>query len=157
MVNGIPGVQAMFRRKAAAVLAAAKAAASEGGEDVAAAMRYLAPEDDRNLIRSIRVEELGVVNLSARKKGAYASREGNQSFRENTNYTANFIGVKVVAGDATTLVKGARNTMFQNAKLQEFGTKNMPANPFFFVAWRQNRTRVRGAITRAVRKAWTSE
>lgn len=39
------------------------------------------------------------------------------------------------------------------ARWQEFGTKNMPANPFFYVTWRANRRRVRSGISRAVRKA----
>lgn len=156
MVNGIPEVQAMFRRKAAAVLAAAQSAAKDSGEQVAASMRYLAPQNERKLVNSIRVEDADSVRLSGGKKGAYASRAGSQSFRETTNQTAGFIGVMVKAGDASTLVKGDRNTMFQNAKLQEFGTQNMPANPFFFPAWRANRTRVKGNITRALRKAWQS-
>ena len=138
MVNGIPGVQAMFRRKAAAVVAAGRAAANKGGEDVAKAMRYLAPEDQLALKKSIRVEQTSTRSTS---KGAEVG----------------FIGVIVKAGDASTVVTNSRGQRFQNAKLQETGTKNMPANPYFNVAWRQNRTRVRGSITRAVRKAWTSE
>lgn len=138
MVNGIPGVQAMFRRKAAAVVAAGRAAASKGGEDVAKAMRYLAPKDQRELVNSIRVEDAATRSTS---KGGEVG----------------FIGVVVKAGDATTMVTNSRGQRFQNAKLQETGTKNMPASPYFNPAWRANRTRVRGAITRAVRKAWTSE
>lgn len=138
MVNGIPEVQAMFRRKAAAVVAAGKAAARKGGEDVAAAARYLAPKDQRELVNSIRVEDATTRQTS---KGGEVG----------------FIGVVVKAGDETTIVTNERGQRFQNAKLQENGTKNMPASPYFNPAWRANRTRVRGAITRAVRKAWTSE
>lgn len=137
MVNGIPGVQAMFRRKAAAVVAAGRAAAKNGGEQTAAAMRYLAPKDQRELVNSIRVEDAAIRQTSGGEVG--------------------FIGVVVKAGDETTIVTNERGQRFQNAKLQENGTKNMPANPYFNPAWRQNRTRVRGAITRAVRKAWTTE
>lgn len=136
MVNGIPEVQAMFRRKAAAVVAAGKAAAEQGGEQVASAMRYLAPRDQGELIRSIRVEDAETVSTAKGDRG--------------------FIGVKVKAGNATTVVTNARGATFQNARIQEFGTKSRAANPFFFPAWRQNRTRVRGAIARAVRKAWIS-
>lgn len=39
------------------------------------------------------------------------------------------------------------------ARWQEFGTKNMPASPFFYVVWRANRRRVRSGIGRAVKKA----
>lgn len=136
MVNGIPEVQAMFRRKAAAVIAAGKAAAEQGGEQVASAMRYLAPRDQGELIRSIRVEDAETVSTAKGDRG--------------------FIGVIVKAGDATTVVTNARGGTFQNARIQEFGTRSRVANPFFFPAYRANRTRVRGAITRAVRKAWIS-
>lgn len=39
------------------------------------------------------------------------------------------------------------------ARFQEFGTVNMPANPFFFPVWRLNKRRVRSAVSRAVSKA----
>lgn len=137
MVNGIPEVQAMFRRKAAKVAAAAKDAAHKGGEDVASAMRYLAPRDEHDLIQSIRVEDATTRQTSKGERG--------------------FIGVVVKAGNESTVVTNERGVRFQNAKLQETGTKNMPASPYFNPAWRANRTRVRAAITRSVRKAWTSE
>lgn len=136
MVNGIPQVRAMFARKGAAVVAAGKAAARKGGDEVANAMRYLAPREQGDLIRSIRVEDAATVSSPKGERG--------------------FIGVVVKAGDATTAVSNSRGQTFQNARIQEFGTKSRVANPYFFPAWRANRTRVRGAITRAVRKAWIS-
>lgn len=135
MVNGIPEVQAMFRRKAAKVAAAAKAQAQTSGEQVASAMRYLAPREQGELIRSIRVEDAASIDTSKGARG--------------------FIGVVVKAGDETTIVTNHAGARFQNAKLQENGTKNMPASPYFNPAWRANRTRVRSAISRAIRKAWT--
>lgn len=134
MVNGIPEVQAMFRRRAAKVVAEAKAQSRAQGEHVASAMRYLAPREDGALIRSIRVEDASQINTSGGDHG--------------------FIGVVVKAGDETTIVTNDTGARFQNAKLQEHGTKNMPANPFFNPAWRANRSRVRSAISRAIRKAW---
>lgn len=134
MVNGIPETKAMFRRRAAKVVEAAKAQARVQGEQVASAMRYLAPRDQRELLRSIRVEDA-------------TSRQTSQG-------ETGFVGVVVKAGDETTIVTNRTGARFQNAKLQEHGTKNMPANPYFNPAWRANRTRVRAAITRAIRKAW---
>lgn len=136
MVNGIPEVQAMFRRKAASVVAAAKAQARTQGEQVASAMRYLAPREQGELIRSIRVDDADSITTSKGARG--------------------YIGVVVKAGDLTTVVENESGARFQNAKLQEHGTKNMPASPYFNPAWRANRSRVRSAITRAVRKAWAS-
>lgn len=134
MVKGIPEVQAMFRRKAAKVAAAAKAQAQTSGEQVASAMRYLAPREQGELIRSIRVEDASTITTSKGERG--------------------LIGVVVKAGDETTIVTTKSGGRFQNAKLQETGTKNMPASPYFNPAWRANRSRVKSAITRAVRKAW---
>lgn len=39
------------------------------------------------------------------------------------------------------------------ARFQEFGTVNMPANPFFYPVWRARRRRVKGRISRAIKKA----
>ena len=127
-------MQAMFRRKAERVMDAAKAEAEKQGEQVAAAMRYLAPRDQSELVRSISVEDAATRKTSQGETG--------------------FIGVVVKAGDETTIVTNETGGRFQNAKLQENGTRNMPANPYFNPAWRGNRTRVRAAITRAIRKAW---
>ena len=126
----------MFRRKAAAVAAAGKNAAKQGGDEVAQAMRFLAPEQDGKLRRSIRVEDTSSINTSRGERG--------------------FIGVKVRAGDETTVVTNSTGALFQNARIQEFGTSDMAANPYFFPPWRVNKSRIKGRITRAVRKAWTS-
>lgn len=39
------------------------------------------------------------------------------------------------------------------ALFQEFGTQNMPANPFFFTVYRANKRRIKSRITRAINKA----
>lgn len=136
MVKGIPEMQAMFRRRAAKVAAVAKSQAQASGDQVASAMRYLAPREDGALIRSIRIEDAATI----------ATRRGDRGF----------IGVVVKAGDDTTMVTNGSGARFQNARLQEHGTKDMPANPYFNPAWRANRARVRSAISRAVRKAWSA-
>lgn len=115
---------------------AGKAQAATSANEVAAAMRYLAPKDQRELVTSIRVEDATSIKTSKGERG--------------------FIGVVVKAGDATTIVTNQRGQRFQNAKLQEHGTKKMKANPYFNPAWRMNRRRVRSAITRAVRNAWVN-
>lgn len=98
-------------------------------------MRYLAPREQGELIASIRVEDAETVTTRKGERG--------------------FIGVVVKAGDATTIVTNETGARFQNAKLQENGTKNMPASPYFNPAWRANRRRVRSAVSRAIRKAWS--
>ena len=39
------------------------------------------------------------------------------------------------------------------ARFQEFGTKTMAANPFFFPVYRANRSRVKGRVNRALNRA----
>lgn len=134
MVNGIPQVKAMFRRKAAQVIAEASAAAKNAGEQVVQAQKFLAPVDERKLIESIRAEDASEVTTRRGKRG--------------------FIGVIVKAGNAATTVTTNSGGRFDNARLQEFGTKKRAANPFFYPAWRVRRSRVRSAMSRAIRKAW---
>lgn len=134
MVNGIPQMQAMFRRKARKVMLAAREAAVQGGDEVASSMRYLAPREQGELVASIRVEQAASVSTQVGER--------------------DFIGVLVKAGDSTTVVTNKNGFQFQNAKIQEFGTQKMPANPFFFPAWRMNRARVRRRITSAIRRSW---
>ncbi|RWR09807.1 hypothetical protein [Paenirhodobacter populi] len=135
MADDASRLGAMMRKHLAAALAAGKAAARTGGEEVANVMRATAPRHEFELIRSIRVED-------------------TDTFRSTKGGDVAFVGVVVKAGDDTTLVTNSRGQKFQNAKLQEHGTKNMPANPYFNASWRRMRTRVRSRITRSIRKAW---
>ena len=59
------------------------------------------------------------------------------------------IGVTVYAGTRDKSL-GSADAFY--ARFQEFGTVKMAANPFFFPIWRASRTRVKAALTRAVRK-----
>lgn len=45
---------------------------------------------------------------------------------------------------------GAQDAFY--ARFQEFGTKNMPANPFFFPSYRAKRRAIRGALSRAIKR-----
>lgn len=137
MVNGVPQVRDELIRRIYNIRAAAKSTAQAEAQSVSQAMKALAPEDQGELIRSIRVEG----------KDSIGNSRGGE-----TGYT----GVAIKAGDETTIVTNQSGGRFQNARLQEFGTKTRPATPFFFVVWKANRRRVRAAITRAIRKAWTS-
>ncbi|OOY16719.1 HK97-gp10 family putative phage morphogenesis protein [Thioclava sp. DLFJ4-1] len=128
---------AKLRKHGAAVIKAADAAAKQGADETANVMRATAPRDDLELVRSIRVEKADQVMSSKGK-------------------SSKFIGYLVKAGDETTIVTNERGVKFQNAKLQEHGTKNMPANPYFNPSWRRVKSRVKARITRQIRKAWQS-
>lgn len=135
MADGAARLGSMMRKHLEAAMKAAKDAARQGGEEVANVMRATAPRDQNDLIRSIRVEDTATFKISKGK-------------------TVDFIGVVVKAGDETTIVTNKRGQRFQNAKLQEHGTVNMPANPYFNASWRRIKTRVKSRITRNIRKAW---
>lgn len=129
------GVIAMLRRHGAAAIEAARQQAHKEAEIIARLARTFAPEDQADLVRSIRVEDASTIT----------SRKGNE---------IDFIGSVVKAGNESTIVTNARGQRFQNAKLQESGTKNMPANPYFNPAKRLRRRAARANISRAMRKAW---
>lgn len=59
---------------------------------------------------------------------------------------------------AITIYAGTRDKSLGNAdafyvRFQEFGTVKMAANPFFYPAWRANKTKARSAVKRAINKA----
>lgn len=125
----------MMRKHLAAALLAAKAQARKEGEIIAGIMRATAPRDELELIKSIRVEDTDSRKIS---KGGGAA----------------FVGVAVKAGDETTVVTNKRGARFQNARLQESGTRNMPANPYFNASYRRRKTAAKASISRALRKGW---
>lgn len=50
-----------------------------------------------------------------------------------------------------TIYAGNKKAFY--ARFQEFGTKNMAANPFFYPTWRVNKRRVKARLTRVIKKA----
>ncbi len=68
------------------------------------------------------------------------------------------VGSKQYATMAITIYAGTRDKSLGNAdafyaRFQEFGTVKMPANPFFYPAWRANKARVRASLRRAIKRA----
>jgi HK97 gp10 family phage protein len=61
------------------------------------------------------------------------------------------VGKSEYATMRITIYAGGGDTFY--ARFQEFGTVKMPANPFFYPVWRVHRRRVKGRISRALKKA----
>ena len=59
--------------------------------------------------------------------------------------------IVIYAGNEQTMVGNRKQ--FQLARIQEFGTQAMSANPYFFPSWRTMKRRVRSRITRVTRQA----
>ena len=120
-------------------LAAAKAM-EKGAEELVAMMRRLVPIDQGALRDSIGWTwgnaPAGSITIGTVRGRAYGTMR-----------------ITIYAGNKNTLVDGQGGFQFQNALLQEFGTKNAPANPYFYVSWRTLKRRVRSRITRETRKA----
>lgn len=102
------------------------AAVAKAGPEMVALARALAPADDGTLRASIRssyVEEALKVTIEA-------------------------------GGEATTKpVRNGADASYDYALGQEFGTREMPANPFFFPAYRATKKRSKSRISRAINKA----
>lgn len=129
MVRGVAALNARFRAVPQKLIRASIPVTKNYAERTVADAKRTAPEDEADLIAAI-----GVDDFTSQAKGQ-------------------FIGVTVFAGDETTIVENSSGGRFQNAKLQEGGTRKMPANPFFNISVRANRRPFKAAMTRALRKA----
>lgn len=98
-------------------------AVKQGGDELVARMKYLAPSEDGELANSI-VATDGPVELS----------------------------VTISAGGEATTVDTPRGP-FDVALAQEYGTKDMPRNSFFWPSVNSLKKRVRSRIDRAISKA----
>lgn len=134
MVEGV----AQFRRKLTVTLpkrveAVTRTAMEKGAEELVAMMKRLAPIDSGDLQMSISW------TWGEAPEGAAVIAESAPDSR----------GLKI------TVYAGSREAFY--ARWQEFGTKDMPANPFFFPSWRALRKRIRSRIMRDMKKAIRAE
>lgn len=124
---GLEAVRRKLRTHARAAIEEGRKAARRQGEVIARIARTLAPQDEDDLVKSIRVED---------------------------NPDPTVPGVIVKAGNESTIVTNEAGQRFQNAKLQEGGTRAMPASPYLNPAKRMQRKQTMAAMKRAVRKGW---
>lgn len=122
-------INALFKAIPAQVKRAIEPAIDQGANEMIVRMKHLAPKEDGDLQNSIR-KEAGDRPLS----------------------------VKVTAGGPLT-TKPVRHSEKGNAPEydyalgQEFGTEDMPAQPFFWPSVNSTKKRVKRRIDRAIRKA----
>lgn len=110
------------------------------GSETTDIMKRMAPRKEGDLIDSIGY------SFDAPPPGAGIVSQARSAKTETG------LAVVMYAGDESTIVTNKQGVRFQNARLQEFGTKKMPRNPFFFPAFRLNKKRVKGRMSRALRK-----
>lgn len=125
-VEGLDKLKAKFRGMPIKTQVAAKRALDTGADDLIAMQKRLVPVEEGDLRDSIRKEK-GRTHLS----------------------------VNVAAGGAKTTraVRAGVKAFYDYALAQEFGTTEMPANPFFWPAYRIKRRAIRARISREIRKA----
>lgn len=113
--------------------AAMRAAMEKGAEELVAMMKRLAPVDRGDLQMSI------------------------SWTWGNAPDGAVVVAQSVPDGDGAkiTIYAGSKTAFY--ARWQEFGTSEMPANPFFYPSWRSLRKRIRSRILRDMRKAIRAE
>ena len=132
MVEGLAALERRWSAIPARVRAEVVAAMEATAENVVRDMRRLAPKGDTgNLVRSIS----WTWGDAPRGSMVIGKSSAGRSY------------------GATTLTIYAGGGPAFYARFQEFGTKEMTANPFFFPAWRIWRRRVRARIAGAVRRA----
>lgn len=128
--KGLSRLQRKLRRIPSRVKADVARALQVSADEISALQKTLAPRDDGDLVASIR----------------------NSVDREALRATMEAGGVAT-----TRPVRRGADAEYDYALAQEFGTKEMSANPFFFPAYRALRRRARSRISRsmtaAVRKA----
>lgn len=136
-VGGLSKLQQRFRAVPKAVRKAAEKALEKNATEIVAMMKRLVPVKSGALRDSIGWT-WGDAPKGSMAIGTVSAEEGSD------------MRITIYAG---TRDKRLGNKDAFYAVFQEFGTKKMAANPFFWPAIRANRQRARSRISREVRKA----
>ena len=124
--GGIGRLQKRFAAIPKAIRDEVQPSLTRNSDNLAKLMKQLAPEEEGDLRESIRVEQ-GPHELSR---------------------------VVLAGGEKTTReVRTGSGVTYDYAMAQELGTKDMPANPYFYPAKRLLAKRTRNSLKAAVRKA----
>ena len=140
MVQGLDQLTQRWSAIPGRVREAARQEMEKIADEIVTDMRRVAPKEDGLLAASI--------GWTWGDAPAGSMTVGNVFGREYGT-----MRIVIHAGNETTIVTNEMGERFQNAALQEHGTAEMPANPFFFPVWRARRRSVKGRITRAINKA----
>lgn len=135
MVQLSPRLQARLAKVPDVARAAAAQAMEEGAAEVVAEMKRLAPVDSGALRDSIGWTWGDV------PAGTFTIADIRSGKNKGEQYAT--LRIKIYAGSKKAFY----------ARWQEFGTKNHPAQPFFFVAWKKMRPKFRARIRAAVKAA----
>lgn len=129
-VTGIKEMNAKIAKMPALVAAKARDAMEKGADEIVAMIKRLVPVDNGDLRDSIgwtwdQAPAGSKIVGTARSRGA---------------------------GDLRLVIYAGSEKAFY-ARMQEWGTQNMPANPYFFVSYRALKDRTKRRVSLASRKA----
>ncbi len=140
MVKGEQELKRFMRKTLpGAVKKAARQAMEEGAERIVQRMRLSVPKDQGGLLASIGW------TWGAPPDGAMVVGEVGE--------TKHGLRIVIYAGNKSTMVTNKRGIEFQNALIQEFGTKDRKATPYFYSVYRSQKRAVKSLITRRINKA----
>ena len=131
MVKGLAEFNRRWGAIPAKVRQATRDTLEQNAEEIVADMKRLAPKG----------ESLDLVNSIGWTWGD--APEGSM--------VIGTVGGKEYSTLRITIYAGQGDAFY--ARFQEFGTKDMPANPFFFPVWRTRKRRVKSRLTRNINKA----
>ena len=137
-----PRLQARLAKVPDIARAAAAKAMEEGAAEIVAEMKRLAPVESGKLRDSINWTWGDV------PAGSFTIADIRSGKNSGEQYAT--LRIKIYAG--------SREAYY--ARWQEFGTKNHPAQPFFFVSWKAQRAkfrkRIRDAVKTAIKEAYAN-
>lgn len=136
-VKGLARLQARFRQLPEAIRIEVRRTLEMNADDMVDAMKRLVPVESGALRDSIGW------TWGKAPKGSIAV--GKVAENESSD-----MAITIYAGTRDKSL-GDRDAFY--ARFQEFGTRNMAANPFFWPSVRSNRTKARSRLSRNVRKA----
>lgn len=134
-----PRLQARLAKVPDIARAAAAKAMEEGAAEIVAEMKRLAPVESGKLRDSINWTWGDV------PAGSFTIADIRSGKNAGEQYAT--LRIKIYAG--------SREAYY--ARWQEFGTKNHPAQPFFYVTWSKEKAKFRRRIRAAVRAAIRAE
>ncbi len=139
-IQGLETFKAWLANMPDAAREAIRKAVAKSADEIVDLMKRMAPHDTGALRNSIGW------TWGAPPEGAQVFAKSGKAARK-----AAFTGAADEAGLVATIYAGGGDAFY--ARMQEWGTKNMRANPFFRPAWRLSQKKARGRINSAASRA----
>ncbi|MBA1157762.1 HK97-gp10 family putative phage morphogenesis protein [Microvirga mediterraneensis] len=159
-IEGLAKLRAKLRALPAEAKAEIRQALTQSAEEVADMARRLAPYESGDLKASIKVVHGSYTPENSNVRGVSATADGDADPDLTVSVVAGnakaFYAAWVEFGTAAHVIKPKRPGGLLNINgrlIEQVSHPGGTPRPYFFPAWRANKRRVRGRITRATKKA----